>query len=244
MIDNIIRESKILSYVGRLVIDGNTEVLRHLYGAIWKENPYLIRLINQLQDNISAVEIENDSDGKYSEDFLYYWGMTNLGEQSSLIVKNLSIAETCFQKIKQTYPLAEARLAYIELLLSTEPCKDSQNVFRLDVLRKWANKQDYFSMIVLAKICFNRFLEEQEDDESMECLKLPLKVTHLLEVPCYFGHPVAMRLWNDIINYTGNFNATIDESRINPYYLYDIKDVCKYAKSPGTLRAIDVAVAH
>lgn len=243
MIKDVMRLSNILSYVGWRIINGNTEAIRYLYGMIWKESPPLIRLISQLQDCITSVEIENDSDGVYSDEFLYYWGMINLGDQSSLIAKNLYVAETCFQKIKKTFPLAEARLAYIGMMLSEEPAIDHQNVTRLDVLRRWANKQDLFSMIVLARICFFRFLDEQDDEEHIGCLELPQKAITLLQVPCYKGNPVAIRLWNDIHSYTGNFSRMINESRINPYCLYDIKDTCKYAKTPGYLVARDAIIA-
>lgn len=237
VMEDIIRTGTVCSHLGQQVIAGNAEVIRYIYGHIWGESPPLIRLISQLQDCITARVIEGDTEGIYSDDFLYYWAMINLGEQSPLICKNLAIARACFRKIKKTFPLVVARLAYIELQMSTEPAMDEQNVDRLDVLRQWASKQDLFSMIALAKICFCRFLEEQNDEVNTICLELPHQAIHLLQAPCDKGHPVAIRLWNDIFTYTENFGGMIDESRINSYYLYDIKDTCKYANTPGYVLA-------
>lgn len=145
--------------------------------------------------------------------------MICLGEQSPLIIRNLSTANTCFQKIKASIPQAEARLAYIGLLQSTDPAKDEENISRLDVLRRWACKQDLFSTIALAKISFYRFLEEEHIDDS----ELPHQAIRLLELPCFLGHPVAIRLWNQILSFTGNPGGLISEARINASSLYDLK---------------------
>ena len=56
--------------------------------------------------------------------------MICIGEQSPLIFKDLGIAETCLKKIQHTVPIAEARLAYIELLQSNEPARSSANAAR------------------------------------------------------------------------------------------------------------------
>lgn len=216
---DILRTSRVFSYLGQQFLMGNVDVLKYFYGHIWRESPPLIRTISQLQDCLTSVEIESDTYGTYNKEFLYYWGMICLGEQSSLIIRNLSTANTCFQKVKASIPQAEARLAYIGLLQSTDPTKDDRNVARIDTLRRWACKQDMFSMIVLAKISLYRFLEEGHLDDS----ELPHQAIRLLELPCSLGHPVAIRLWNQIFTLTGNPDGLISEVRINEGSLYDLK---------------------
>lgn len=141
MID-LSRDSLVFSYLGQQLLQGDIEVAKFLYGNTWTELPPLIRTISELQGHLTASEVTNDHTRFYSIEFLYYWGMTCLGEQSPLVTKDLGTAETCFQKIKSSVPLAEARLAYIELLRSTEPAKNASNAARLEVLRRWANRQD------------------------------------------------------------------------------------------------------
>lgn len=210
------------SYLGQKALAGDTEVVKFFYGNAWKEYPALIKTISLLQDNLTSVEIENDFNKIYSYQFLYYWGMTCIGEQSNLIVKDLGTAEICFQKIKNTVPKVEARLAYIELLKSTVPAKNEINVARLDILRKWAGRQDLFSRIILSKICFYQFLKE----EQIDCSEMPIRVLRLLELPCQKGHPVAIRFCNEVLAYTETSAAMdmrIDKVSIKANVLYDFK---------------------
>lgn len=216
---NIAQASSAYSYLGRLFLNGSVEAAKFFYGNIWAESPPLIRTISELQGCLTSTQIVNNTNGLYSAEFLYYWGMTCLGEQSSLIIKELGIAEACFRAIKDTVPQAEARLAYIKLLQSTEPAKSQENVCRLDVLRQWANRQDLFSRIGLAKISFYSFLCE----EQMEISGLPIQTMRLLEVPCQKGHPVAVRFWNDICTCAGSPERAIDSSRVDASTLYDFK---------------------
>lgn len=220
--ENVLQISAECSYLGKKVFEGNAEAAKVTYGYGWKEIPALIKMNSLLRFKLTAVEIENDTNGIYCEEFLYYWGMNCLGEQSNLIVKDLGAAEICFKKIKSTIPKAEARLAFIQLLKSDVPTKSEINVARLDVLRRWAGKQDLFSMIILSRICFYEFLCEAQTDDS----GLPIRVLRLLDLPCQKGHPVAIRFYNEVLAYMGTPTAIdmqIDESRINANILYDFK---------------------
>lgn len=229
--------SKTCSWLGREAIDGNVEVLKYLYRAIWKGNPAIIETISFLQDCITPVEIESDDNGIYNQEFLYYWGMTCLGEQSPIVFKNIETARNCFIKIRNTVPNAEARLAYIGLLSSDEPAKSEDNVKRIDTLRRWAGKRDLFSRIALARIVFDQFLTEAEeknlelsrkDSDENEILELPIKVIQLLQLPCSLHHPVAVRFWNEIMDYIGSVPAMdmkISETCMNENILYDYKFV-------------------
>lgn len=216
---DVSRTSLAFSYLGWKFLQGNTEVAKFLYSNTWAESPPLIRTIRELQGHLTAVEVVNDYNGVYSIEFLYYWGMTCIGEQSPLINKELETARTCFSKIKSSVPQAEARLAYIELLKSTAPAKSERNVARLEVLRRWAYQQDLFSRIVLAKISFYSFLCEEHLDSS----ELPVKTLRLLELPIQKGHPVAIRFWNDAHSYLGNPGVTLNTSRIHSDILCDFK---------------------
>lgn len=218
--ENVLRISTECSCLGKKVLAGDSEAVKKLYGHVSEDNPAVIKTISLLQDNITAVEIENDVTGVYNDEFLYYWGMTCLGEQSNLIVKDLGTAETCFRKIKNSVPKVEARLAYIQLLKSTVPAKNDINISRLDVLRKWAGKQDLFSRIILSKICFYEYLHEYEMDYSA----LPIRVLRLLELPCQKGHPVAIRFCKEVLAFTGTSAAIdmrLDEANICAGTLYD-----------------------
>lgn len=231
------------SYVGHEIINGNAEALKKIYGNVWRENPAIIEMISSLQNCITSVEIEDDHGRIYNPEFLYYWGMICLGEQSPLVYKSIEIAGNCFKKILDTVPNAEARLAYIGLLGSDEPAKSESNVKRIDTLRRWAGKQDLFSRIVLARIIFDRFLSEAEEnnpkvscdvlgDNERKILELPLKAIQLLQLPCRLRHPVAVRFWNEIMEYTGTssaMNMMIDTTYMNEGILYDYKpmQICK-----------------
>lgn len=222
--ENVSQISEKCSYLGKRVMDGDLGAVRGLYNHIWKENPALTRTISLLQDNLTAAEIEKDINRTYCEEFLYYWGMTCIGEQSNLILKDLGTAEICFNKIKKIIPKVEARLAYIQLLKSTVPAKSDFNVARLDVLRKWAGKQDLFSRIILSKICFYEFLHEYEMDYSV----LPIRALRLLDLPCQMGHPVAIRFCKEVLAYTGipaAMDMWLDEANINSDVLYDYETV-------------------
>ena len=219
---NNIEISIMLSYLGYLFLNGNIDSIKYLYRTIWKELPPLIKTISELQDCLTPVEIERDKGKLYSAEFLYYWAMICIGEQSPLIFKDLGTAKTCLRKIQHTVPIAEARLAYIELLRSTEPARSSANVARLDILRQWANNHDLFSRIVLAKIVFYNFLQEAETAET-DVHAMPIKVRQLIERPCQEGHPVAIRFWNDVCSFIGIPGAMLDASHVNPDVLYDFK---------------------
>lgn len=215
--EDIVLFGLLYSYLGSKLLQGYIEVVEFLYKYAWKESPPLIRTISQLQEHLTSVEVEDDTEGIYNAKFLYYWGMLCLGESSNLIFKDLGTAETCFLKIKDAVPLAEARLAYINLLRSNEPAKSYNNIARLETLRKWANRHDLFSIIALAKISFYAFLEENREEDQICNCGLPLKTLHLLELPCQEGHPVAINFWNRILDDIGTqeaMNSHIPESRI------------------------------
>lgn len=226
--EEISRISILCSFWGQGIIHGDITSVRRLYEFAWREHPAIIDTIGQLQDCLTSVEIEDSDVGVYSNEFLYYWGMICLGEQSSLIGKELGTAETCFQKIKGSVPKAEARMAYIRLLLSDRPLKCEHHANWLEVLRQSASRQrDLFSMIVLAKICFQGFLSEcQEDAPDQPITGLPLKVMNLLKWPCQQGHPVAIRFWNEMLASIGTPEAVdirLPETRIRPEVLLDFK---------------------
>jgi len=192
--NDIAQISAAYSYLGNRFLLGDVEIAKFLYGNAWKESPPLIRTISQLQFRLTAVEIEDDTKGIYDKEFLYYWGMLCIGEVSRLFSDDLVAATLCFKKISKTVPKAEARLAYIELLITEEPYKSEKNVRRLEILRKWAGKRDFFSMIVISKIIYYQFLSEKQTDNP----ELPLKALRLLELPCQKGHPVAIKFLNEI----------------------------------------------
>lgn len=213
------RVNVIYSYLGRQILSGNTEAVKWIYGNAWKESPPLIETVRMLQECLTSSEIQKNI-GKYNNKFLYYWGMLNLGEVSNLIFRDLGTAEICLKKVKKVFPNAEARLAYIKLLKSNEPPKCESNVMRLDTLRRCAAKHDLFSRIVLSKIMFYQFLGEDMEDDS----ELPIRMYHLLERPCQMGHPVAIRFWNEVLDYTEPSNALemrINETKIDEEALYD-----------------------
>ncbi len=219
------------SHLGRLAICGDTEAVKGLYGTMWMEHPALVRTISQLQDYLTSVEIEEYAGRTYSPEFLYYWGMICLGEQSPLVVKNLETAETCFRKIEKLVPVVKARLAYIGLLQSDQPAKTDRNIKRIEPLRKCATYQrDMFSSIVLSQIRFYRFLEELQeshaDAQDLVVSELPIRAVRLLEHPLQMGHPVAIRFWNDMLACVGTPEAMgqrIDKSHTCPSTLYDFK---------------------
>lgn len=136
---------------------------------LFKEHPAIIKLFSQLQECLTTVEIANDTE-IYNYEFLYYFGMSNLGETSNLIFKDLGTAETCFKKVRKKVPKAEARLAFIELLKSDEPAQSELNVNRIDKLRQWAGKGDFFSMIILSKIVFFQFFGRRSNRNACESL--------------------------------------------------------------------------
>lgn len=220
--------SLIFSYLGQQLLQGDIEVVKFLYSNTWTESPPLIRTISELQGCLTAAEVVNDHKGVYSIEFLYYWGMLCLGEQSPLIVKDLGTAKACFSKIRSSVPLAESRLAYIELQQSTEPAKSEDNVIRLDVLRRWANRQDLFSRIALAKISFYSFFCSELADGA----KLPIKAIRLLELPLQEGHPVAIRLWNDVCSCLGRPEKIQGSCRVNADVLYDLKKTANMQLTP------------
>ncbi len=223
--------SNLCSHLGRLAVCGDTEAVKILYGTVWMEHPALVRTISQLQDCLTSVEIEKYTDETYCPEFLYYWGMICLGEQSPLITKELETAEACFHKIEKHVSVVKARLAYIDLLQSDEPAKTDRNIARIEILRKCgAYQRDLFSSIVLSKIAFYRFLEKTQENsaDSMDFMvsELPIRAVRLLEPSIKKGHPVAIRFWNDMltcIDVPEAMSRRIDKSRICPSILYDFK---------------------
>lgn len=207
--------SDLCSYIGQEIIGGNTAAVKQIYINLSKENPAIIKLFSQLQECLTTVEIADDVE-IYSNEFLYYWGMSNLGETSNLIFKDLGTAETCFKKVRKKVPKAEARLAFIELLKSDEPAQSELNVNRIDKLRQWAGKGDFFSMIVLSKIVFFSFLEEGQTE-------MPMKALRLLGTPCRAGHPVAIRFYNEMLAFQNNITVSdiSNDFKVNPLILYD-----------------------
>lgn len=219
--NNISYINSLCGYVGAQAIAGNTDAIMQLYGYSYTESPPIIKTISLLQENITSVEIENDSYGIYDDVFLYYLAMLNIGETSNLIFRDLDTAETCLTKIVQKIPQVRARLAYIKLLETDEPSRSESNVKRIDILRKWAGKQDLFSRIAIAKIAFYQFLTETQAEE----FELPVKVFRLLEVPCQRNHPVAIRFYNEILTQQGSEKALsmkLSESNIDHTILYDL----------------------
>lgn len=229
--NEILRASTLCSQLGYLVLNGNTEAVKCLYGYLWTEHPALVRTISQLQTCLTSVEIEQYADKIYSSEFLYYWGMICLGEQSSLLIQDLETAETCFHKIKGVVPVVTARLAYIDLLQSDCPAKSECNIVPIEALRKCgAYQRDMFSLIVLSKITFYGFLEQQRngaDNTDFVVSGLPIRSMRLLEWPCQQGHPVAIRFWNSMV---GCLQCPAEvtprlypEDSIQPQTLYDYK---------------------
>lgn len=213
-------ETILCSYLGMRILSGDTEAVKGLYGHIWMKNPALLKTATMLQERLTAYELENDKNGAYCKEFLYYWGMLCIGEQSNLTFKDLGAAKSCFGRIKNVVPKVEARIAYIQLLESDEPIKSDNNVERLDMLRRWASWQDMFSRIVLAKILFYQYLNDEQPDGS----ELPIRVVRLLKEPCQIGHPVAVRLWNKILDCTESSafkEMRIGEANIDKFSLFD-----------------------
>ena len=229
-VNDISKIGNLCSYVGRQVLLGNVEAVKGIYGNAWKKSAPLLKTITQLQENLTAAEIEKDVKEKYCAEFLYYWGMLCIGELSGLIVKDLGTAEICFKKIDEMVPKAEARLACIKLLQSNDPAKSDCNVERIDTLRRWAGKGDLFSRIILSRIVFFQFLNEAGNDNQ----ELPIRIWRLLEPPCQKGHPVAIRFWNEVLDYSNvgesvAMKMRIDEANINEGVLFDFESVqiCK-----------------
>lgn len=213
------------SYLGFKALNGNVEALKFLYANIYNETPPGIRTVCQLQECLTSVEIENDTTGIYSDEFLYYLGMVCLGELSRLIQKSLGTAESCFEKIRNKVPHAATRLAYIKLLQSSEPIMSENNIRRLDILRRWATQRDLFSNIIMAKILFYQFLCESEEQPD-GTPRIPNRVLNLLQLPLQKGHPVAVRFYKEIRDYVCNSmiaQGQADEPYINPKVLYDFE---------------------
>jgi hypothetical protein len=225
--------SLIYSYLGhRCIYAGDIEAVKYLYGHSYHEEPPLIETISALQYRLTAVEIYDDTENVYSDEFLYYWGMICLGETSRLIVRRLDTATACFDKIKNAVPKAEARLAFIRLLLSEEPHKSENNARQLETLRKWTGKRDVFSSIALAKIIFDSYLREEQPDGQ----KFPAHAVQLLVTPCKMGHPVAIRFFRamidslSVVHMPDSFNGYLYFHE-NIYVLYDYTCKERYVRA-------------
>ena len=103
---NNILISFMFSYLGYLSLSGNIDPIKYLYRNIWTERPPLIRTVSELQGRLTSTEIESAQGKLYSAEFLYYWAMICIGEQSPLIFKDLGTAETCLKMIQHTVPIA------------------------------------------------------------------------------------------------------------------------------------------
>lgn len=95
----------------------------------------------------------------------------------------------------------------------------------------------------MARIVFYQFLNECETDNSKSSImvldesevqnsELPLKVVQLLRLPCQYGHPVAVRFWNEALDYIGipvALSQKIHTSHMNGVLLYDYESIqsCK-----------------
>jgi len=220
---NIPQISAAYSCLGSRCISGDVNALKFLYANLCKEHPALIATVTQLQYCMTSAELENADPNIFSSEFLYYLGMTDIGEQTRLIQKDLGTAEFCFEQIKNEVPKAKARLAYIDLLLSKEPHKSDNNAQKVDLLRQWAGKNDMFSKVALSKIIFEHYLLERQDDD----LERPTTLLRLLEFPCHRGHPVAVKFYNEVIDYMVALGVAVspewrlDNSIINAEVLYD-----------------------
>lgn len=218
--EDIDKINYLYSHLGYRVLSGDVEAVKWFYVNAWREIPPLLRTLSTLQECLTASEIKEDTKGTYCDEFLYYWGMINIGEVSDLIFKDLGTAEFCFKKIERIVPKAESRLAFIKLLKTDEQRKSDSNMTRLEVLRHWGIKQDFFSMIVIAKIIFQGFLEEYHPDNG----ELPMRLCRLLAIPCQKGHPVAIHFWNEVIDYINPpaaMDMRMDKSRIDGDVLLD-----------------------
>lgn len=210
------------SYLGHKCLSfGDVEAVKFLYGNTCYENPALIKTISLLQDCLTVNKIFTNNRNTYGDEFLYYWGMINLGWTSRLIVKNLDMAAACFEKIEKTRAKVEARLSFIDLLLSDENYKSDDNSRRLGVLREWAGKQDMFSRIILSKIAYFSFLNEKQPGDLEQ---LPLRALRLLEIPCHQGHPEAIKLYKAILD---NENKSAVDTPSASVYNY-INIACLY----------------
>ena len=189
--------SVLYSYLGYQCLTGDVEALKFLYSNAWEEKPALIRTISELQLRLTPVDIEEDTSGNYTNEFLYYWGMVCLGEVSRLIPRDLKTAAYCFNRIKTAIPKAKARLAYIALRVTKELPKSEKNVRRIETLRRWTQKGDLFSRIVLSKIIFSKFLEERQEGDPDP----PILAVKYLDIPCQKGHPVALKFVEDARGY-------------------------------------------
>lgn len=232
--------SVLFTILGQRCLSGDVEALKFLYKNAWREDPPYMKTIYELQSSLTSVDIKNDTKGIYNNEFLYYLGMICLGEVSPVIFKKLDTAAYCFKRIKGEIPKAKARLAYIGILNTKEPTSSIDNVRRRETLRRWMKNGDLFSRIVLARISFFHFLEE---DQANDPIRMPMNAESLLNKPCQMGHPVAIRFYKEMRDYISSiasFNARdrwlgysniikpvskdkrIAEFRVNPDALLDL----------------------
>jgi hypothetical protein len=224
--------SLLYSALAHRCTQGDTEVMRYLYGKICFNPPALIKTINFLQLHLTPLELQ---DGEYSSEFLYYWGLACMGELSKFVEKNLETAKACFQLVKDDVPLARARLAFIELLQSTEPHKSEKNTCSINVLREYAAMRDTFSMTALARIIYEHFLMERlESGLKKPCSsELPVRALNLLDYPLESGRPEAVAFYNAMMNNTDTpdiLTMRVYKPKINIQSLYDYQfrmQICK-----------------
>lgn len=150
--------------------------------------------------------------------------MICLGETSRLVVKDLETSTVCFEKIIKSVPKVEARLAFIELLTTTEENKSIVNSRRLAILQKWAGHGDIFSMIVLSKIVYDSYLS----DKPSEDIALPTLVLNLLDKPCKLRHPVAVRFYLEMKDNMNGIDAPYGSGRKLSNSIIDIDILYDY----------------
>jgi len=166
---------------------GDVEAIKFLYTAVaHPDNFSAIHAVNAVGFNIIVAKLKD-----FNSEYLYYLGMVFLGEISVYIAPNLNLAKECFKLAKLKIPKAEARLAYLEL-------KEAELLYsnivyeNMIILQNWASR-DLFSSVILAKI---KLFEHLKSDELTT---LPPNVLYFLTPPLKAGHPLAIQLFEEIV---------------------------------------------
>ena len=53
--ESICKINIVCSYIGYLILNGNVEAIKFLYGTAWREHPALIKTIDHLQGYLTSV---------------------------------------------------------------------------------------------------------------------------------------------------------------------------------------------
>ena len=175
------------SLVKKCIEYGDVEAIKFLYtAAAHPDNFSAIHAVNTVGFNIIVAKLKD-----FNSEYLYYLGMVFLGEISVYIDPNLNLAKECFKLAKLKIPKAEARLAYLEL-------KEAELLYsnivyeNMIILQNWASR-DLFSSVILAKI---KLFEHLKSDELTT---LPPNVLYFLTLPLKAGHPLAIQLFEEIV---------------------------------------------